>query len=153
MTETPEEFRKRAEHIAIAEEFSRLYRQMEHDLKRGGFLKNGPKRADADWGAFAERLGASFFDEVCNSGNAATLITKPPRKLMSTMKWEPEELSPLRTVRQLFENGICQVRHNYSHGEKYIGDVKDIVRENELVARAKWTLEFAKRRFEDATKS
>src|SRR2546430_1593065 len=101
--------------IAIAEEFSRLYRLMEHVLKRAGFLKKGQKRAVADWGTFAERLGASFFAEVRNSGNAATLIARPPRRLMSTMTWEPEELVPLQTVRQLFENGICQVRHNYSH--------------------------------------
>ncbi|WP_296597993.1 hypothetical protein [Phenylobacterium sp.] len=96
-----------------------LYRRLEYALKRSGFLNSKWKRASADWAAFAQELGDEFFAEMRDSGEAATLIAEPPRvRMRESMEFEPAVQRPVEDVVELFTRGVCQVRHNYEHGEK-----------------------------------
>jgi hypothetical protein len=102
------------------DEFVDLYRRLEFVLKRTGFLDTKRKRASADWTGFAEGLGEEFFIEVRDSNEAATIIKEPPRvRMRDSMDYEPAVPEPITNVVELFTRGVCQVRHNYEHGEKY----------------------------------
>ncbi len=101
------------------EAFLDLYRGLEYALKRADFLDAHRKRASANWKAFASEIGDDFFDEMRDSGEAATLIAEPPRvRMRDSMAFEPTDQEPIANVIELFTRGVCQVRHNYEHGEK-----------------------------------
>ncbi|WP_051380567.1 hypothetical protein [Bradyrhizobium sp. WSM1743] len=70
--------------MSQSEALTALFRRFEHASKRGDFLKP-KKRAEADWRAFAESLGAEFFEEVRQSQKAPTLMHEPPRRLMADL--------------------------------------------------------------------
>lgn len=105
----------------IADAFVAEFRHVEYALKRSGYLRKDKEIAEADWGLFANELGQPFFDRIKEKGIATNLIGKPPRRLLSTMMWSPEQLTPLTNVTQLMINGVCRVRNSYIHGEKLTG--------------------------------
>lgn len=99
------------------------YRRFEHALKRAGFVDPNDKRASANWSEFARAPGEDFFVEARDSGEAPTLIAEPPRILMrETMTFEPTEPEPIKDVVDLFRRGVCMVRNNHLHGEKFISE-------------------------------
>lgn len=104
-----------------AEAFARTFAQTEYALKRSGYLRKNKNTAEADWNAFAEKLGKDFFQHIVSSGIAITLVGDPPRRLLANLEWSPEKTQPLTNVTQLFVNGVCRVRNSYLHGEKFIG--------------------------------
>lgn len=105
----------------IADEFAAEFRHVEYALKRSGYLRKDKEIAEADWDLFAEELGQPFFDRIMAIGIATSLIGHPPRRLLSTMLWSPEQPDPLTNVAQLMINGVCRVRNSYIHGEKFTG--------------------------------
>lgn len=128
--------------------FLDLYRRLEHVLKRTDFLDERRKRASATWTAFAEELGEPFFVEMRNSGGAALLLSEPPRVLMrDSMEFEPAVQEPITNVVELFSRGVCQVRHNYEHGEKCFTH-ESFQRDATLVCEALKVLECAADRLE-----
>lgn len=131
--------------MSQSDAFTALFRRFEHALKRGGFLKQ-QKRAEANWRAFAESLGTEFFEEVRQSGQASTLIQEPPRRLMADLTWKPDVRDPIANVADLFQRGVCQVRNNLFHGEKYIGSPDALGRDEALVSESLWILRLASRR-------
>lgn len=105
----------------VAQDFARMFGQMEHALKRSGYLKADRIDAQADWAAYAKSLGGPFFDMVVAEGIAKTLIGAPPRKLLAEgLEWSPERPAPLKTVAELMIEGVCRVRNSYIHGEKFV---------------------------------
>lgn len=107
---------------AAANAFATDYRHLEYALKRAPeYRRKNKATAEADWGAFATALGPTFFDQIVRSGVAKNLIGKPPRRLLNDMKWAPTNPAPLSNVSELIINGVCRVRHNYFHGEKFTG--------------------------------
>jgi hypothetical protein len=54
------------------------FSRFEYALKRAHFVRLDQERAEPDWDRFADELGQSFFTEVCESGVARDLVTKPP---------------------------------------------------------------------------
>jgi hypothetical protein len=103
------------------EKFAATFRQSEHALKRSGYLRKDKDNAEADWDAFAQKLGPAFFDHIVKSGIAITLVGDPPRRQLATMEWVPKHTTPLTNVAQLIVNGVCRVRNSYFHGEKFVG--------------------------------
>ncbi|MGU3420836.1 hypothetical protein [Methylobacterium sp. D54C] len=124
-----------------ATDLAREFGRYEYALKRSGFLRSNPS-AMADWNAFARELGSDFFDVVCASGKADTLIHEPPRKLMNQgLKWLPENPEPLRNVVELFEIGVCRVRNSLVHGEKFTASCEQQrQRDERLVSEALFVL-------------
>jgi len=126
-----------------ATQFRKLFEDMEHALKRAGFKKPNQDYAEADWNAFARHLGKNFFLEVQSCGKAADLLQERPRKLTKDLQWGPKQPVPINSVIELFENGVCRVRNNLVHGEKYKGLPKVQQRDEVLVVQSKWVLELA----------
>jgi hypothetical protein len=117
-------------------QFTALFGRFEYALKRMGLLRKN-QDAQADWSKFAEQLGPTFFEEVVRLAIADTLIKEPPRKLMRDgLKWLPENPNPLKNVIELFEQGVCRVRNNLFHGEKFIAQSGDWERDARLVGEA-----------------
>lgn len=122
--------------LEISREFGDLFAVYERALKRGGFLRQDRRDAQADWRAFATALGSEFYDEVRAKNLANTLIDKPPAKLMREgLVWNRPE-RPLENSVELFEHGVCRVRNSLFHGEKFIGNADDIGRDITLVMEA-----------------
>jgi hypothetical protein len=120
-----------------AREFADLFSRCEHALKRAGFLRANRPDAQADWNSFARRLGPEFFERIKASGSAATLIGEPPRKLLKEgLEWAPANPKPLESVIELFEQGVCRVRNNYIHGEKFVSESGQFDRDATLVREA-----------------
>lgn len=137
-----------AQALPELEAFLDLYRRLEYALKRTDFLDKERKRASANWVSFAEELGESFFAEMRDAGEATTLITEPPRAPMrDSMAFEPTVQEPITNVVELFTRGVCQVRHNYEHGEKRFTD-ESFARDATLVREALRVLECAVGRLE-----
>ncbi|WP_133254954.1 hypothetical protein [Phenylobacterium hankyongense] len=131
-----------------ADELFDLYRECEHVLKRAGLIDPSRKRASVDWEAFARQLGDEFFHEMAASGEVGTLIAEPPRILMrDSLTFEPPVPAPITDVVGLLVRGVCQVRHNYAHGEKFIGE-GDFQRDTALVRQALFVLTRAAERHE-----
>jgi hypothetical protein len=121
-----------------------LYGRVEHALTQCGFLQKKPSRAKADWKKFADVLGEEFFANVRKAQIAETLLTTPPEvfaNLGDKTDWEGVE--PIGKVQMLFLNGVCQVRHNLIHGNKFIGSEKDRERDITLVREALAVLQLA----------
>ena len=57
--------------------------------------------------------------------------------------FEPEHPPPIANAVELFVRGVCQVRHNYFHGEKFRGGAEPIARDHALISEARWVLGFA----------
>lgn len=127
-----------------AVEFLELHARIEGALKQSGMVQEKKKRAEADWKALAESLGASFFRRIFESGKADTLIGEPPRRRMRVgMRWHPEQPAAIQDVGTLFLDGVCQVRNNLAHGEKFSVTGQGWDRDEELVTQAIWVLEQA----------
>jgi len=75
---------------------------------------------------------------------AETLIAEPPRRRMTLgLKWSPDQPPPIKTTEELFQRGICQVRHNLAHGEKFNLTGEGWDRDVALVTQSLWVLERA----------
>jgi hypothetical protein len=126
-----------------AEKFLKLFAHTEGRLKKRGDLIKGRKHAEADWMPLADALGADFFAHVRGSGAADMLMNRPPRKRMADLCWAPENPAPIGDVRELFRRGLCQVRNNLAHGEKFVVDGDDLKRDIVLIEQSLWALEQA----------
>jgi hypothetical protein len=136
----------------ISREFADLFAAYERALKRGGFLRQDRREAQADWKAFATALGNEFYDEVRASNLADTLIGKPPAKLMREgLEWKRQECALGNSV-ELIEQGVCRVRNSLFHGEKFIGNADEIGRDFVLVMEALAVLRAAKGKIPSVTK-
>jgi hypothetical protein len=126
-----------------AYKFVLLFAQVERRLKDAGKLKQGKKVAEADWSAFALSLPSDFFGRVLASGRAQNLINEPPRTRTPTGRVFTPQTRPLGDVVGLFVQGVCRVRNNLVHGEKFgsIGPESD--RDEALTQEAYWVLEQA----------
>lgn len=124
-------------------ERQKLYQEFEnaeYTLKRSQFLHQHKPVAEADWSAFAVSLGDEFYDKILNSGVAKTLIGSPPRKLRSDMRWTDKRSEPLRNVTELIVEGVCRVRNNSIHGEKFRGKEGQWARDLQLIREAREVL-------------
>lgn len=136
----------------IGREFGDMFAAYERALKRGGFLRQDRRDAQADWRTFAAALGVEFFDEVRGKKLADTLINEPPAKLMRDgLAWSRPDC-PLEGVVELFERGVCRVRNSLFHGEKFIGDADEIGRDIVLVTEALAVLRAAKDKIPSVTR-
>src|SRR5689334_5849797 len=99
--------------------FRDLFARVEHTLRREGYVQAGRAKSMVDWQQFAADLGEQFFINVRDSGSALTLVQEPPRALHNDGTWQPQNPTPITTVRELML-GVCQIRHNIEHGEKYM---------------------------------
>lgn len=131
-----------------ADEFCGLYRRVEHLLRRNGYLRQDRDKAEVNWRKFAKDLGGTFFDQVQKSEQARTLIAEPPRAYHRDDGWLPENQIPIDDVEQLFLRGVCQVRNNIVHGEKFI--LEESERSYALVEEAWWVLNEATKRHPEA---
>ncbi len=104
-------------------EFLELFGNLEQEIKRKGYLRNRPD-AQANWHKFAQNfLGDIFFSQVNEKGIADTLISEPPRKLMAEgLQWIPETPNSLSNTEELIIIGVCRIRNNFFHGEKFVGE-------------------------------
>ena len=130
--------------------FQNLYMRVEHVLRRNEYCLPNRKKALIDWQKFAHDLGDQFFDYVRESQAASTLINKPPRAYYRQDGWPLQDQTPIQNVVGLFERGVCQVRNNIVHGEKYIEPEHE--RSDILVIEAHWVLEQAILRHPEAKK-
>ncbi len=124
-----------------AAEFMELFARLEHALRRNGYVRKDRERAEVSWRAFATDLGERFFLQVLESREARTLIGEPPRVYVRGRGMQPEVQEPITDVVQLFSRGVCQVRNNIVHGEKYVDLATS--RDNALVREAHWVLQQA----------
>lgn len=106
---------------STAKAFADDFGAMEYALKRSGFLRKGKKVAEVDWNLFSQALGTEFFEQVVEQAIATTLIGVPPRRLLADMQWSPQITKPITDVAQLIIEGVCRIRNNYLHGEKFTG--------------------------------
>jgi len=122
--------------------FRERFAHVENLLRRAGYVQQKRRsRALVDWVKFAREFNADFFLYVQGSQQANTLLSEPPRVLDAHITWQPLNQTPIADVVELFQRGVCQVRNNIVHGEKYI-DSHDR-RDDELVSQAAWVLEQA----------
>lgn len=105
----------------IGRDFVALFGDAEYALKRSGYLRAGRDSAMADWDAYAQALGADFFQKIVKAGIAPTLVGDPPRLLNDALEWKPDVTTPLTNVHQLIVQGVCRVRNSCFHGEKFRG--------------------------------
>ncbi len=125
----------------LTREFTELFGRYEHALKQAGYLRRTPE-AQADWNRFARELGPAFFDAVVASNIAPKLLGDPPKKQMNNLTWPA--VAPPRNAVELFEQGICRVRNNFFHGEKFIGNPQQQERDAILISEALAVLRAAK---------
>jgi hypothetical protein len=128
----------------VAHAFISLFAQLEKSLKDSGQIKRGRKVAEADWSAFADSLGSAFFDRVQQSGKAENLIKEPPRRRMADgLVFSPETPLPLGNIQDLIVLGVCRVRNNLVHGEKFGVSGVGWERDEILTREARWVLQKA----------
>ena len=121
-----------------AAELMHSFARLEHALKRNGYARQDRKVAFIDWTRFAAELGEPFFTAARDSGNAAVLIREPPRVYHRDKGLLPEQPPPIMNVQELLLRGVCQVRNNIAHGEKFVEPVTE--RDHDLVRDALWVL-------------
>jgi hypothetical protein len=124
-----------------AASFMGLFARLENVLRRNGYVKKSRPRAEIDWVQFAKELDEAFFNDVHHAQEAATLISEPPRIYYRDRGMQPKVQEPIRDVVDLFLRGVCQVRNNIVHGEKYVDLATP--RDDALVKGAHWVLEQA----------
>jgi hypothetical protein len=123
--------------VAFVDQFRRL----EHVLRRSDCVRTDQPKAVIDWRRFARELGPNFFAMVIKSGAAEVLIREPPRIYCREGGMAPENPAPITDVEQLIVRGMCQVRNNILHGEKYVE--RGSKRDDDLVMQALWVLQRA----------
>jgi hypothetical protein len=124
-----------------ATDFAALFARVEHTLRRNGYARKDRSRSVVDWALFAKELGQTFFDTIRTGRKAKTLIGEPPRIYHRDKGFLPEVQIPIADVVELFLRGVCQVRNNIVHGEKYVEDGSK--RDDDLVQGANFVLEQA----------
>jgi hypothetical protein len=128
--------------------FTHLFARVEHTLRRNGYSREDNERAVVSWRKFAGELGDLFFEYVLAARQANTLISEPPRIFYRERGMQPEVQHPITGVVPLFIRGVCQVRNNIVHGEKFVESARP--RDHALVLEANWVLEQAIKRHPDA---
>ncbi len=126
---------------AHAGEFLALFARAERALSHNGYARRDRGRAVANWRKFAKELSDEFFAHVRKSNRVTTLLIEPPRVYYRGRGFLPTVQKPITDVEQLFARGVCQVRHNIVHGEKYVEFATP--RDDALVTEANWVLEEA----------
>jgi len=124
--------------------FTALFARVEHVMIRNGYARSDQKLAFADWQKLARELGDSFYEEVRISALAETLLAEPPRVYHREKGFLPLVQEPIVDVVQLFTRGVCQVRHNIVHGQKFVEQATP--RDHALVQEAEVVLAKALRR-------
>jgi hypothetical protein len=125
----------------FAQDFIALFAGIERRLKDSGQIKRGKRIAEADWITFSDALGSNFFVEIQRSGKANSLIAEPPRTRMAAgLVFSPENPFPLENVQDLFLRGVCRVRNNIVHGEKFDVSGSGWERDEILTRQAHWVL-------------
>jgi len=120
--------------------FLEMFASAEGAMKRGKFANKNKVRAEADWGALAAELKEEFFVAIRDSKKASTLIETPPKKFMRDTGWQNDQPAKIESVRDLFVRGVCMVRNNLGHGDKYIGTDEDRKRDAILITEATYVL-------------
>jgi hypothetical protein len=119
--------------------------RFEFALKEAGFCPRGGD-AIVEWGRVTKKLGAVFYKAVRKSGNADTIVKRPPKKQIARdhqLEWE-RQAAPAN-VHQLFE-AVRRVRNNLVHGGKSGGpdaDPNDPGRKKRLIQETQWIVEQA----------
>src|SRR5262249_2920202 len=121
--------------------FTALFARVEHALRRNGYTRSDQERAAVNWRQFATELGNDFFVSMRQSKRAETLIQEPPRVYHRDRGFLPKIQEPITDVFHLFRRGVCQVRNNIVHGEKYVDLATP--RDDALVTEAHYVLEQA----------
>lgn len=121
-----------------ATELMQLFARLEHALRRNGYARRDRQVAFVDWVRFSSELGEAFFSAARDSGNASVLIREPPRVYHRDKGFLPKEPAPIANVGELFVRGVCQVRNNIAHGEKFVELATQ--RDHDLVRGALWVL-------------
>jgi hypothetical protein len=122
-------------------EFSDYFARVEYALRRNGYSRTDQRKSMIDWARFATDLGEPFLGAVRAANMAGELLQEPPRAYHRDQTWQPEHQEPINNVAELFVRGVCQVRHNIVHGEKFM--FQDEVRDHALVREAHWVLQQA----------
>jgi hypothetical protein len=133
-----------------ARAFMALVAHVEYVLRRNGYARKNQRKAQIDWALFAKELGEDFFLAIRDAGDAPTLIGEPPRAYHRGKGLQPVVQTPVANVKELFLRGVCQVRNNIAHGEKYVET--GTKRDDDLVREAKWVLEKAIERHSELKK-
>jgi hypothetical protein len=118
-----------------------LFAEVEYALRRNGYVRRDQPKAFIDWALFARELGEEFFSEVRDSGRAVELVREPPRAYYRDIGLHPEMPDPIGGIVDLFVRGVCQVRNNIEHGEKFVESATP--RDHALTREALWVLKKA----------
>ena len=125
--------------------FFATFARVEFTLKYCGYLRD-TNGAQADWHKLDDRLGDGFFEQICTSDQANTLISSPPKmQICSNGSLEWRQMPPVNNTRALFD-AVRRVRNNLFHGGKSGHPDDDSVnqkRNKKLIAEAQWVLEQA----------
>lgn len=123
--------------------FIATFLRFEFALKEAGFIpKDGG--ASVEWGRVTKELGQTFYTSIRDSGNAETIMRRPPKKQVSRnhkLEWKPQD--PPANVHELLE-AIRRVRNNLLHGGKSgdpEDDPDDQYRNEKLITEAQWIVE------------
>ena len=128
-----------------AESFDQAFGRVERALTHNGLIQKNKKVAMADWKALAGKLGDTFFEMIRDSGRAKNLINLPPKSLDNQnqqAEWSAQP-SALQNVEALIIQGVCKVRANFLHHEKFAGSEEDIARDRVLLSEGRYVLEQA----------
>jgi hypothetical protein len=125
--------------------FIAIFLRFEFALKENGFC---PNEGDAmvQWYRVATELGPAFFERICTSGNAETIMSRPPKKQVARnhmLEWSAQDRPA--NIHQLFE-AVRRVRNNLVHGGKSGDpefDADDPQRNDKLIGEARWIIEQA----------
>ena len=134
----------------VAVEFRDLYARVEYVLRRSRYSRKDRKKAEVNWAKFAMEMDEPFFLYVREQKRADTLIKEPPRAYYRNEGWQPVQQQPIADVEELFVLGVCQVRHNIFHGEKFM--MEEGQRSYNLVNEAHWVLAEAIKKHRDSAK-
>lgn len=128
-----------------AVKFIATFLRFEFALKEEG-LGAKESKASVEWGRVAAKLGPEFYESVCKSGAAETIIRHPPKKQVCRdhrPDWERQD--PPKDTQQLLE-AVRRVRNNLLHGGKSGDpefDPSDLSRSQTLISEAQWVVEQA----------
>lgn len=141
------------------EAFFKVFSRFEFALKESGHVRavGDGNDAQASWDDFAAKLDDTlgkgvFFDYVRTSGQAPTLLERPPKKQVchgQSLSFVAPKKHATNSI-ELF-NFVKRVRNNLFHGGKSgdpDADTDDPKRNEKLIAEARWVLEEAIRHHE-----
>ncbi|KAB2684399.1 hypothetical protein [Brucella tritici] len=133
-----------------ADELFRIFARFEFALKMAGYAKMDHGMVKICWDDFAksDAIGDKFFREVDGSKTLPLLMNDPPKadRILDGRYGFEDRAQPPKCVIELFRH-VRRVRNNLFHGGKYFD--YDIVRSEQLIAEAIYTLLLACERHPD----